>query len=80
MNNANLNAATIVTFVLNNTLVAATDLIPTAHESGGTTGAYTINARATGAGTAAIDVRNNTAGNLAEAVAIRFAVTKSMNS
>jgi hypothetical protein len=80
MNNATLNAATIVSFVLNNSAVAATDAIYATHESGGTTGAYTINCRATGAGTAACDVRNNTAGNLGEAIVIRFAVIKSVNS
>lgn len=80
MNNATLNAATIVSFTLNNSAIVATDLIVAAHESGGTTGAYTINARATGSGTAAIDVRNNTAGNLSEAIVIRFAVIKSVSS
>lgn len=80
MNNAALAAATIVSFVVNNSAIAATDFIGTAHESGGTTGAYTINARATGAGTAAIDVRNNTAGSLSEAIVIRFFVHKSVNS
>ncbi len=80
MNNAALAAATIVSFVLNDSAIAATDFIGTAHESGGTTGAYTINARATGAGTAAIDVRNNTGGSLSEAIVIRFFVHKSVNS
>jgi hypothetical protein len=80
MNNANLNAATIVSFVLNIATLLATDLIVATHESGGTLGAYTVNARATGAGTAAIDVRNNTAGNLAEALVIRFAVIKSVSA
>lgn len=80
MNNAALAAATIVTFVLNNTAVAATDLIMATHESGGTTGAYTVNCRATGAGAAACDVRNNTAGSLSEAIVIRFSVNKSVNT
>lgn len=80
MNNAALAAATIVSFTLNDSAIAATDLIVATHESGGTTGAYTINARATGAGTAAIDVRNNTAGSLSEAIVIRFAVIKSVSA
>lgn len=80
MNGAALAAATIVSFTLNDTAIAATDLIAAMHESGGTTGAYTINARATGAGTAAIDVRNNTAGSLSEAIVIRFAVIKGVNT
>lgn len=77
---AALAAATIVSFVLNNSAIAATDLIVAMHESGGTLGSYTINARATGAGTAAIDIRNNTAGSLSEALEIRFAVIKSVDS
>lgn len=80
LNNAALAAATIVTFVVNDSAIAATDYIGAAHESGGTTGAYTINCRATGAGTAACDVRNNTAGSLSEAIVIRFFVLKSVNS
>ncbi len=80
MNNATLNSATIVSFTLQNSVVAATDLIVAMHESGGTLGSYTINSRATGAGFAAIDVRNNTGGNLSEAIVIRFAVIKSVSA
>lgn len=80
MNNAALAAGAIVSFTLNDTAIVATDLILAMHESGGTTGAYTINARATGSGTAAFDVRNNTAGSLSEAIAIRYAVIKSVSA
>jgi len=80
MNAATLNAGTIVSFTLTNSAIAATDLIMVTHESAGTTGAYTVNGRATGAGTAAIDVRNNTGGNLGEAIVLRFAVIKSINA
>jgi len=80
MNNAALAAATIVSFTVNNSAIAATDMIIAMHESGGTLGAYTVNARATGAGTAVIDIRNNTAGSLSEALVIRFAVLKSVNA
>jgi hypothetical protein len=80
MNNALLAAATIVSFTLNDTFISTTDLIAVAHESGGTTGAYTVNGRVTGAGTAAIDVRNNTAGGLSEALVIRFSIIKSTNA
>jgi hypothetical protein len=76
--NAALAAATIVSFVFTNSAVAADDLIVCSHHSGGTIGAYTINARATGAGTAAIDIRNNTAGSLGEALVIKFAIIKSV--
>lgn len=80
MNSATLNAATIVSFTFNNSHIAATDQVVVTHESGGTVGAYTVNGRATGAGTAEITVRNNTAGNLGEALVLRFSVTKSSDS
>lgn len=80
MNAAALAAATIVTFAFNNSVVAATDLFVTNHVSGGTFGAYTINMRATGAGTASVAVRNNTAGSLSEAVVIGFCVVKGVTS
>lgn len=80
MNAAALAAATIVSFTFTNSAIAATDVINTNHISGGTTGAYTINCRATGAGTAACDIRNNTAGSLSEAIVIQFAVIKAVNN
>ena len=47
--------------------------------SGGTAGAYALNAQCA-AGSAAINVRNVTAGNLAEAIVIRFAVIKAVSA
>lgn len=79
-NNANLAAATIVSFVFNNSTVAATDQIACTHHSGGTLGAYTINCRATGAGTAEVNIRNNTAGGLTDAIVIKFSVIKGATS
>src|SRR3990167_9239040 len=69
MDAASLAAATIVSFVLTNTLIAATDVLVLNHVSGGTVGSYTLNAQCA-AGAATINVRNNTAGALAEAVVI----------
>jgi hypothetical protein len=80
MNAAALAAATIVTFVLNNSTLAVGDMIVCSHHSGGTFGAYTINARVTGAGAASIAVRNNTAGSLSEAIVIKFAVIKAVTA
>lgn len=80
MNNASLAAATIVSFVFTNSAIAATDMVLVTHESGGTLGAYTVNGRATGAGAGAIDVRNNTAGALGEAIVLRFAIIKTVNA
>ena len=75
MQNTNLAAATIVSFVLTNSTIGANDLLVLQHQSGGTLGAYTLNA-ACAAGSATIYIRNNTAGGLAEALVIRYAVVK----
>jgi hypothetical protein len=75
MQNTNLAADTIVSFVLTNTTIGANDLLVLQHQSGGTLGAYTLNASCA-AGSATIYVRNNTAGTLGEALVIRYAVIK----
>ena len=73
MNAAALAAGTIVSFTLTNTFIKATDVLILNHSSGGTIGAYTLEASA-GTSNATIYVRNNTAGSLSEAIVIRFAV------
>ena len=75
MNGAALNADTTVSFTLTSSSIAATDLLILNHVSGGTAGAYTLNAQAA-AGSASINVRNITAGSLSEAIVIGFAVIK----
>jgi hypothetical protein len=75
MHNASLAAATTVSFTLTNTTIAATDLLVLNHDAGGTAGSYLLNAQC-GAGSASINVRNVTAGALAEAIVIGFAVVK----
>jgi hypothetical protein len=77
--NASLNAATIVSFDVTNASVVATDLIVINHLSGGTLGSYTVNARA-GAGKFTVDIRNNTAGSLGEALVLAFAVIKGVTA
>lgn len=79
MNAAALNAGVIVSFTLTNTFIAATDILSMNHVSGGTVGSYTLNAQC-GAGSATINVRNNTAGNLSEALVIGFVLIKGANS
>ena len=79
MNGAALGAATIVSFTFTNTSIAAGDVLVLNHVSAGTGGAYTLNAQC-GAGSAVINVRNNTAGSLSEAIVIQFAVIKGVNS
>jgi hypothetical protein len=76
MNGAALNADTTVSFTLTNSSIAATDLLVLNHVSGGTAGAYVLNAQAA-AGSASINVRNITVGSLSEAIVIGFAIIKS---
>lgn len=71
MNGAALNAATIVSFTLTNSTLRAADLLVLNHVSGGTIGSYGLTASCA-SGSATIYVRNNTAGNLSEAIVIRF--------
>jgi len=79
MDAANLNTATTVSFTLTNTVIEAGDILVMNHLSGGTAGAYTLNAQCA-AGSASINVRNVTAGSLAEAIVIRFAVIKAVSA
>lgn len=79
MNAAALAAATIVSFTMNNTSAAAGDRVIVNHVSGGTLGAYGLNAVAA-AGTITFYVRNNTAGSLSEAIVLGFAIVKGATS
>lgn len=75
MNGAALNADTTVSFTLTNNSITANDILLLNHISGGTAGAYVLNAQAA-AGSASINVRNITAGALSEAIVIAFAIIK----
>lgn len=78
MNGAALGAGTIATFILTNNMIAVNDILILNHIGGGVTpGGYTLNARCS-AGSAQIDVRNNTAGSLSEAIIISFAIFKAV--
>lgn len=79
MDAATLNAATTVSFVLNNTAINAGDVLILNHVSGGTAGSYALNAQAA-ADQATINVRNITAGNLGEAIVIGFVVIRAVTS
>lgn len=79
MNAAALAANTTVSFTLTNTNIEAADMLILNHISGGTGGAYTLNAQCA-AGTASINVRNVTAGSLSEAIVIQFAILKGSTS
>jgi len=78
--NATLNAATIVSFTVNNAYVTATDLVAIEHDSGGTLGAYTVCANTVATGTFQVTLRNNTAGNLGEALALRFVLIRAVEA
>lgn len=75
MQNTALGAGAIVSFVLTNNTIAATDVMIINHVSGGTIGSYTF-AVSCAAGSATIYVRNATAGSLSEALVLRYAVIK----
>ena len=79
LHDAALAADTTVSFTLTNTTIAATDLLVLNHVSGGTAGAYLLNAQCA-AGSASINVRNITAGSLSEAIVIGFALVKVVSS
>lgn len=74
-NAANLATLTNVSFTLTNNLISARDVLIT-NISGGaaTSGTYNVFVSTMGAGTATIVVRNISAGDLAEAVVINYAI------
>lgn len=74
MNGAQLNAATNVTFTLNNSTISAKDVVVLSVAAGATAGAYNCWVSGKGTGTCSITVRNISGGNLSEAVVINFAV------
>jgi hypothetical protein len=78
--NVILNAATIVSFTFTNSFIGATDVLVLNHVTTGTFGSYGLNAHGMAAGSCTIDLRNNTAANLTEAIVIRFAIIKGANA
>ncbi len=79
MNAAQLNPATIVSFTLTNSAIAAKDVMVLNHVTTGTRGAYTLNADCA-AGSATVSIRNNSATTLSEAIVLRYAVLKAVTS
>lgn len=80
LNNANLAANTTVSFTLNNSLIAATDNAILNHSSIGNGTDYNIWASTFASGSCQINVRNITAGALAEAIVINFSLIKGVTS
>lgn len=75
MNGASLANSTTVTFTLTNSEIGANDTLSINHRSGGTAGAYVINAQCA-AGSANINVRNISGGSLSEAIVLGFNLIK----
>ena len=74
LNNASLAATTTVTFTLTNSFLSANDLVILSIASGGTAGAYNAYVSGLAAGSVVLALRNVTAGALAEAVVLNFAI------
>jgi hypothetical protein len=76
MHGAALAAAAEVSFVVTNSLVAATDVVVVCVQSVGTAGAYLVTVGAVSAGSFAITVGNVSAGSLSQALVLNFVVLK----
>ncbi len=74
MHNASLGAGATVLFTLTNNTLSAKDVLIVNVGSGGTSGAYWPYVANLSAGAAIIGVYNNTAGPLAEAIVLNFAI------
>ena len=76
MVNANLAAATSVSFTLTNAEIELNDNILVSIASGATAGSYFVGVQAIAAGSCSIHVRNISAGALAEAIVLGFSIIK----
>ena len=74
LNAASLSASTNVSFTLNNSLISTNDVLILNVASGATAASYNLWVDSLSAGSASITLRNTTAGALAEAVVINFAL------
>lgn len=77
MNGAALAAGAEAAFTLNNSTIAATDVIIVNVQSVGTAGAYLVSVGAVAAGSCSITVSNASAGSLSQAIVLNFCVIKS---
>ena len=71
---AALAASTAIQFTMTNSAISATDVVIANQGSGGTAGSYQTHVVSVGAGTSVVRLSNTSAGSLAEAVTINFAV------
>jgi hypothetical protein len=80
MNAEALAGWTTSSFLLTNNMVAAGDLLILNHVSGGTLGAYSLNAHGSAAGSVIVDVTNISPNSLSEPIVIGFAVIKAVTA
>lgn len=74
LNAASLGATTNVSFTLNNSLISTNDVLVLNVAAGATAASYNLWVDSLNNGSAGITLRNTTAGALAEAVVINFAL------
>ena len=80
MNAAALAADAIVTFTVTCSEARATDVCIVNHHSGGTVGAYSVDATGHAAGSFKVTVTNISAGSLSQALVLHFALIKTLHA
>lgn len=80
MHAASLGAVSTVSFTLTNSAIEANDLIIVNIKSGATVNSYDTHVESVSAGSCVISLRNHTAGALAQAVVLSFAVIKAVEA
>jgi len=76
MNNEALGAAAEASFTVTNAKCALDDNVQVNHSSGGTAGAYLVQANAIAAGSFKITVSNVSAGSLSEAIVLTYKISR----
>lgn len=77
---AALAAGAEVSFNVNNSTVALTDVVQVSIQGGGTAGSYSVGVTATGAGFFTVTLSNLSTGSLSQAVVINFIVLKAVSN
>ena len=80
LHDAALASGAEVSFTVNNSKIAATDVVVCNHSSAGTAGSYLVQANAIADGSFKITVGNLTDGSLGEAIVVSFVALKGASS
>lgn len=80
MNNAALANVTSASFILNNTCIAANDVVSVSIKSGATTNTYQVGVQAVTNGTCQIILSNVSAASQSDAVVLNFVVLKGVSA